>query len=114
MTSHTKESKARMDANNKDRERIERTLSICIYPLNPTHQPSGMVNIVTGEIGPESVNIDQAVSIGWQQMVDFQATWPEGFNETICRKIVTFNECYAEAGERETLVSLILHLSTRE
>ena len=68
---------------------------------NATHLSSEIVNIVTSEIGTESVKVDQAVSIGCQQMVDFQAIWPEGINETIRRKIVTMK-----------LVSLILNLST--
>ena len=67
MTSHKEKSKARMDAAvNKDREKIQSRLSICIGSLNATHQSSGIVNIVTGEIGPVSVNVDQAVSIGCQ------------------------------------------------
>ena len=38
------------------------------------------VNIVSGRIGPDSVNVDNAVSIGRTQLHAYKSSWPEGFN----------------------------------
>ena len=47
------------------------------------------MNIVTGKIGPDKVNVDNAVHIGQTQMVSYESGWPETFNGTLSTKVVT-------------------------
>ena len=65
---HKKEMSASKKSDAIDRESIREKLQTCIDPLNPS-------DIVSGRIGPESVNADNAVSIGKEQMKKYEATW---------------------------------------
>ncbi len=48
-------------------------ISNVIDPLDPSKHPSGqLLNIVTGRIAPESVNVDQALELGTNQMKEFE------------------------------------------
>ena len=46
---------------------------MCIDPLNSEDHPKGIVNTVTGRIAPDSVNVDKSVSLGNEQMQQFEA-----------------------------------------
>ena len=47
---------------------------MCIHPLNPDIHPDPLVNITSGSIAPSKINIDQAVSIGYNQLIYFEKT----------------------------------------
>ena len=47
------------------------------------------VNIVSGRIGPDSVNVDNAVSIGRTQLHTYDSSWPEGFNGALSKNVTT-------------------------
>ena len=49
-------------------EKIRVKLRICTDPPDATDQPNSVVHIVTGQIEPESVNVDNAVALGDKQM----------------------------------------------
>ena len=63
VTVHKKEIHARKQADAVDRE-----VTTCIDPLQPENHPNGLVNIVTGRLSPDVVNVDTSVSTGVKQM----------------------------------------------
>ena len=87
---HKEEAKARIQADAKDRAGLRRKLDYCIDPKDSKEHPeSSIVNIVSGELAPASVNVENAVMIGETMLEDYEKTWPEGFNSTISKKVET-------------------------
>jgi hypothetical protein len=64
---------------------------VCIDPLNTDQNRDSVVNVVTGEVADKSVNVYNSVKIGTAQMKDFEGKLPEGFYDTITKKIVTMS-----------------------
>jgi hypothetical protein len=79
VTTHKEEKPARVTTDAKDRDKIRDKLLTCIDPLDPASHPAGFINVVTGRIAPETVNIHNAVDIGKGQLVSFEHSWPGGF-----------------------------------
>ena len=52
-------------------------LKLCNDPLNTAGQVSALVNIVSGRIFPDELNVHDAVDLGKAQMEEFEASWPE-------------------------------------
>jgi hypothetical protein len=50
-----------------------------------------IINIVSGRISLESVNIDHVVIIGTEKIKKYEATWPDGFSDTLPQKVVTMS-----------------------
>ena len=74
QTHHKEESQARIQNDNDDRCIIRSTLTMCINPLNDTSHPDGaLLNIITGEVCPPDVNVDDALCIGKNQMTTFKS-----------------------------------------
>ena len=46
------------------------------------------MNIVTGEIAHPDANVDDAVNIGRQALIDFKAGWPDSFYEPLKKIII--------------------------
>ena len=87
---HKEEGKARIQADAKDWAGLSQKLDSCVDPLDPEGHPDGsIVNIVSGKIAPESVNVDNAVMIGEAMLEDFEKSWPEGFYSSISKKVET-------------------------
>ena len=87
---HKEESKARIEADRKDRDGLRNRLDLCIDPLDPKQHPDiGIVNIVSGKITPAFVNVEKSVLIGEGMLEDYEKTWPEGFYSTISKKVET-------------------------
>ena len=60
--------------------------------MDPDSHPDGaLLNVVTGAVAPQDVNIDRAVTLGQEQMEALESSWPEGFYNTIKRQVVTFS-----------------------
>ena len=57
-----------------DRSKNQKKLSICIDPLNTKDHLSDIINIVSGEICPDTVNVGKAISLGEKQLKDYEAT----------------------------------------
>ena len=89
---HKEEMSARKKSDAKDRENIREKLQSCIDPLDPDDHPTDIINIVSGQIAPESVNVDNSVSIGEKQMKIYEANWPESFYSSIAKQVVTMAE----------------------
>ena len=60
-----------------------------IHPLKPEQHPEQLVNVVSGTLAPSQVNVDQAVSIGKNQLIQFEQALPAGFWTTIEKKVKT-------------------------
>ena len=85
---HNEEAKARIQADAKDKAGLRRKLDSCIYLMDSKAHPEGsIVNIVSGKLDPASVNVENAVMIGETMLEDYEKTWPEGFNNTISKKV---------------------------
>jgi len=91
VTMHKEEMPARKKSDAVDRENIRAKLETCIDPLDTDDHPSGIVNIISGRIGPDKVNVDEAVAVGRNQMLEYESTWPEGFHSTLSKKVMTMN-----------------------
>ena len=60
-----------------------------IDPLDSSSHPDGaLLNIVTGELADEKVNVHEAVSKGQEVIVKFKKSCPEGFYNTISNPVV--------------------------
>ena len=89
-TIHKEESKTRLKTDSKDRNSLRQALAGCIDPLQPdTHQGGKLVNICTGRIAEDDVNVWNAVAIGRTQMEQFESSWPAGFYDTLSKQVVT-------------------------
>ena len=83
VTVHKEEGKKKIEAVRALRDKLRVKLSSLIHPLDPTKHPEGvLVNIITGKIAPENVNVDHALELGTKQMKDFENSLPEGFRST--------------------------------
>ena len=89
---HKEEGKVKMENDSKDHDALEEKIAIIIHPLNVDAHPECPVNVVTGSISPETVNVDEAVMIGTQQMQEFKELLPNGLHEKIKKKVVTMTE----------------------
>lgn len=87
--SHKEEASARISRDVKDRESLKSQLEMCIHPLKPEVHPDQLVNVANGTLGTSQVNVDQAVSIGHSQLLEFEKHLPTGFWKSIERKIKT-------------------------
>jgi len=56
---HKEENKGRIKSDAKDRESIRRKLELCIDPLDPTKHQQTIVNVATGQLAGETVNVDK-------------------------------------------------------
>ena len=91
IVTHKEEMPHRIRADNEDRAKLRARIKIAIDPLDPHDHPAGIINIVTGRIATDNVTVDQSVTIGQQQMVEFESSWPEGFHNTISKKVITMS-----------------------
>lgn len=86
---HKEEGKSRIKSDGEDRRKIRDMLSTCISPLNPEEHPEELVNIVTGKLATDNVNVHRAHEIGRNQVAAFKANLPEGFYTPQSKKVVT-------------------------
>ena len=90
---HKEEGSSRIQIDTSDRNTMEDMFAMYMNPLDPDeHLENKLHNIVTGQIAPDSVNVDDAVAIGVRMMNQFRTSWPEGFHQIISSKeVVLFN-----------------------
>ena len=87
---HKEATRGQINSKAQDLESLHRTLSEFIDPMGPDSHPDGaLMNIVTGAIAPEHVNIEKAVTLGQEQLECFESSWLEGFYNTIKQHVVT-------------------------
>ena len=91
-THHKEESQARIQNDNDDRCIIRSTLTMCIDPLNnASHPDDALLNIITGEVCPPDVNVDDALCIGKNQMTTFKSGWPTTFYDKLSKVVITMD-----------------------
>ena len=71
-------------------------LDTCIDPLDSAAYPSGIVNVVSDQIGSTEVNVHNAVTIRTKQMKVFESRLPQGLYETITKKVVTMDHARSQ------------------
>ncbi len=54
-----------------DLDGIRQKLDTCINPLDYAAHPSGIINVLSGQIGSTDVNVYNAVTIGTEQIKVF-------------------------------------------
>ena len=89
VTTHKEETQSRLASDSSDRQKIQNALQSYIDPLATDTHPPGLLNIVTGLHTTDKVNVDEAVKIGRQQLVEFESGWPKSFNKTLSKKVIT-------------------------
>lgn len=89
---HKEESVQRIMGDKADRDSLRRYLSKIVDPLDPSSHPGGhLMNIVSGEIAPENVNVHEAISKGKEVIKKFKESWPSGFYQTISQPVITMD-----------------------
>ena len=78
VTTHKEEAKACIAEDKRDRYGIRQKLDSCINPLCSAAHPSGIVNVVSGQIGSTEVSVHNAVTIGTEQMKVFRKSVTAG------------------------------------
>ena len=92
-TYHKEELKSRIAADEVDRIKLRNMLNTCVHPLAyADHNPEELINIFSGQISSDKVNVPRAIEIGRNEMITFDESWPDGFRETISKKVVTMND----------------------
>lgn len=81
--------KARMASDAVDRKKIREKLQDSIDPLDPSsHSHDDLVHVVSGRITTDpTVNVHESVSIGTEMMKQYESTWPDGFHDTLPKKV---------------------------
>ena len=90
---HKEEFPGRISSDGADRRAIRLALASFIDPLNPdSHGNGSLLNIVSGNVANPEVNVDKEVEIGTSMLAEFEASWPEGFQAPISKRVTTFVE----------------------
>ena len=79
---HKEEAKSRIKSDRADRENLSKKLELCIDPLDHASHPPFILNIVSGQIANDTVNVHDTVAIGTKKM-----------QETISKWITTISDC---------------------
>ena len=70
--------------------KLRNKLEESINPLDSAQHPEeGILNIVSGRISPDEVNVDRALEIGETTRKTFELSWPTGFNAPISKEVKT-------------------------
>ena len=70
--------------------KLRNKLEESINPLDSAQHPEeGILNIVSGRISPDEVNVDRALEIGETTRKTFELSWPTGFNAPISKEVNT-------------------------
>ena len=89
---HKEEAKSRIKSDRADSENLSKKLELCIDPRDHASHPPSILNIVSGQIANDTVNVHDVVAIGTKKMQKFENRWPKQFNETISKWITTISD----------------------
>ena len=112
-TTRKEEMPGRIASVANDRGNTQQKRGMCIAPLNSDNHPDGIVNIVTGRIAPDAVNVDNSVATGKEQRKPFETGWPKTFYEPLSNKVVTMSVTKKKSSWDQR-IALTLASSTRE
>ena len=82
---HKEEAKPRIKSDRADRENLSKKLELCIDSLDHASHPPFILNIVSGQIAKDIINVHDAVAIGTKKMQEFENGWP--------KRITTISDC---------------------
>ena len=75
---------------NVDRNVLRKCLEVSIDVFDASQHGDGLVNIVTGKIvNKPDINVDDSARVGKSHMEEFSKNMPNGFYETISKRIKT-------------------------
>ena len=102
VKTHKEEMPARKASDAIDRQRLEEKLAMIIHQLE-NKECQDIINIATGRIAPKTVNVDESVEIGKQQMDEYKSTWPDSFHKPLKKKVVTMSalQKHAKVGQMQ-------------
>ncbi len=82
-----------------------------MIPLGPERHPDLVVNIVSGRVGPESVNVHNAIEIGTLQLQEFESSLPAGFNNAINKRVETMavTKKHVKVGEKKLYDTTLIY-----
>ena len=83
---------ARIEKDKKDRESIRQKLKDCIHPLDSFVHPGELVNVSSGRLSSEKVNVHTTMELSLKQANEFQKSLPESFWSSITRQIKTMSD----------------------
>ena len=93
QTTYKKEAESRINRDGHDRQSLLAALESRIDSMDPvTHAAGCLINISIGQIAQPNFNVDRALEIGREQLKQFEASWPDGFYNTLSKQVVTFAE----------------------
>lgn len=79
---------------------------LCINPVDPYyHVTSSLLYILCGQVIQPYVNVEMALNIGSEQMIQFQRLWPDGFYSFLSKGI-TFT---AQQKQLMTGIHVVIH-----
>ena len=77
---HKEEKKSRISHDQVDRDILRKKLEVSIDIFDVSQQEDGLMNVVTEKINNYfSVNVDDSIRLGEDQMKNFQKSLPSGF-----------------------------------
>ena len=59
-----------------------------IHPFSELECPDDIVNICTGQVSSDKVNVDRCISIDKDQVKNFYESLPNGFSESLSKKLL--------------------------
>ena len=89
---HKEEANGRITSDKKDREGIRTKVKDCIHPFDTPSHPDELVNVSTGRISLEKVNVHMAKELSQEQASEFQKSLPGGFWTPIKRQVRTMTD----------------------
>ena len=89
---HKEELKGRITTNARDRESIKKKHDICIDLLDPGKSLEAIINVASGQLAAESVNLELAIELCSEAMNKFQSMLPNGFDRKVSKTVVTQSE----------------------
>ena len=96
---HKEELPGRIKSDQIDRSKIRKMLDTMIHPLDIMETPDELLNIYTGAISPKAVNIDDALSIGTKQKIDFIDSLPDGFHQSLKKEVTSMTKESVKIGD---------------
>ena len=84
---HKEEMPSRKKSDELDRQLIRKKLQCCVHPLKC--EVEALLNIYSGLIAKDDVNVFDSVKIGEDQLSCFESSWPGGFYTTISKRVKT-------------------------
>ena len=69
------------------------------FRLQPDEHPAELINIITGSVCPDVVNVYDATRIGTVQMKEYESGWPDNFHKPLKKLIVSVTRKHIKVGD---------------